>query len=64
MIMFEYTKLVLTKVSFDRNLFKKELIKSLRALQSEERQLLLLWCMSTFTLYQDIINEAVKSLTS
>ena len=61
--MFEYTKLVLTKVSFDRNLFKKELMKSLQLLQFEERRLLIVWCAATFTYYSDVISEVVRSVT-
>lgn len=60
--MYEYTKEILTKVSFDRALFRKELKKSVRWLKREERRLLKVWCISTFgSLYLDIIMEAFKT---
>ncbi len=61
--MYEYTKEILTKVSFDRALFKKELKKSIRWLKREEKNLLKLWCIATFgTLYLDVITEVFKSI--
>lgn len=40
----EYSQLVLGKVSFDRQLFRKELGKLLAFLSRRERLLLLRWC--------------------
>ena len=61
--MYEYTKEILTKVSFDRALFKKELKKAVRWLKNEERSLLQAWCIATFgAVYHDIIAEVFKSL--
>lgn len=61
--MYEYTKEILTKVSFDRALFKKELKKAVRWLKIEERHLLQAWCITTFgAIYQDVIAEVFKSL--
>ena len=62
--MFEYTKQILTKVSFDRNLFRKELIKSLRLLKRDERRLLKLWCVATFATYSDVIIDAFRKVHS
>ena len=62
--MFEYTKQILTKVSFDRNLFRKELIKSLRLLKRDERRLLRLWCVVTFATYSDVIIDALRKFHS
>jgi hypothetical protein len=62
--MFEYTKQILTKVSFDRNLFRKELIKSLRLLKRDERRLLKLWCVATFATYSDVIVDAFRKVHS
>ena len=62
--MFEYTKQILTKVSFDRNLFRKELLKALRILKREERRLLKVWCIATFAAYSDIVVEAFKKASS
>ncbi|MFM2136084.1 MAG: hypothetical protein RL021_1484 [Bacteroidota bacterium] len=64
MLMFDYTKLVLQKVSFDRSLFKKELSKSLNALQPSERQSLKIWCIATFTAYTDIVIEVFRKYSS
>ena len=62
--MFEYTKQILTKVSFDRNLFRKELIKALRILKGDERRLLKLWCVATFAAYSDVIIDAFRKFSS
>ena len=62
--MFEYTKQILTKVSFDRNLFRKELIKSLRILKGDERKMLKLWCVATFASYSDVIVDAFRKFSS
>ena len=62
--MYEYSKQILTKVSFDRNLFRKELIKSLRVLKREERRLLKIWCVATFAAYSDVIIDAFRKVSS
>lgn len=62
--MFEYTKEVLTKVSFDRALFRKELKKAVKWLKSEERRMLMVWCVATFGhRYSDIITEAFRHVS-
>ena len=60
--MFEYTKQILTKVSFDRNLFRKELVKALQLLKKEERRLLKIWCVASFAAYSDIILEVYRKV--
>ncbi len=56
--MLKYTEIVLLKVSFNRDLFKKELIKALKWLKREEVQILKTWCIINFgTVYLDVINE-------
>jgi hypothetical protein len=62
--MFEYTKQILTKVSFDRNLFRKELIKALRLLKKEEKRLLQIWCATTFVAYSDVIVEVFRKFST
>jgi hypothetical protein len=62
--MFEYTKQILTKVSFDRTLFRKELIKALRILKREERKLLKIWCVATFAAYSDVVIDAFRKFSS
>lgn len=62
--MFEYTKEVLTKVSFDKVLFTKELNKALKWLKGDERKMLMMWVMTTFGhRYMDIITEVFKKFT-
>lgn len=59
--MFEYTKQVLTKVSFDRKLFRKELTKAMKWLTSDEKKMLMIWCVTTFGhKYGDIITAAFR----
>lgn len=58
--MFELTKKILTKVSFDPQLFQKELSKALKWMTStEEIQRLREFCIKEFgTLYPSIVNKA------
>lgn len=46
--MLDYTKSILSKVSFDINLFKKELAKSYRYLMNNEREELKKWVLQNF----------------
>ncbi len=62
--MLEYSKTILQKVSFNRELFKKELIKSVRWLHKEEIILLQIWCLATFNdTYSDILNDVFFHLS-
>ena len=62
--MLEMTKVVLRKVSFDRGLFKKELIKALRWLKKDEIMVLKTWCLVTFAgKYDEIIMEVFETIT-
>lgn len=45
MIMLEYTKLILSKVSFDPQLFVKEYKKAIQWLSPEDANTLLQWCL-------------------
>ena len=58
--MFEYTKQILTKVSFDKNLFRKELTKAMRVLKKDERRLLKIWCVATFAAYTDVMLDVFR----
>ncbi len=61
--MLDYSKKLLSKVSFDRQLFKKELKKSIAWIKKEERLTLQIWCLSTFGhLYKDVIVESFNSM--
>ena len=62
--MFEYTKKVLLKVSFDRSLFRKELVKAATWLKQDEKHLLKLWCIATFGRhYYNIIAEVFNKVS-
>jgi hypothetical protein len=57
--MLEFCKNVLTKVSFDRLLFAKELKKSIKWLSREELVQLRSWCIQRFgAMYGDLIHES------
>ena len=61
--MFELSKNILEKVSFDKTLFRKELTKALKWLKHEERTLLVMWCIGTFHQYKEIILEVYKGIS-
>ncbi|MEO6301628.1 MAG: hypothetical protein ABIP51_00520 [Bacteroidia bacterium] len=46
--MFEFSKTILAKVSFDKTLFCKELIKAINWVKPDEKTLLKVWCLATF----------------
>ncbi len=55
--MLEMTKNVLRNVSFDKALFQKELKKATKWIAKDEYHQLKIWCMASFAMYSDIINE-------
>ncbi len=56
--MLRYTEIILEKVSFNRDIFKAELKKSLRWLKKEEVYILRAWCVIKFgKTHGDIIRE-------
>ena len=60
--MFELSKSVLQKVSFDKSLFGKELSKAVKWLKKDEALLLKAWCLATFGhVYRDVIMETFDS---
>ena len=62
--MFELSKNILEKVSFDKTLFRKELTKAVRWLKPDEKMLLMVWCLSTYgNQYKDVISEVYKNVT-
>lgn len=62
MAMLKYTETVLQKVSFNRELFKKELRKSIQWLKRDEVVLLQAWCIINFgNVYQDVITEVFNN---
>jgi len=61
--MFEFSKTILEKVSFDRSLFCKELKKAIKLIQPNEKTLLKVWCLATFgNEYQKEILEIFSSI--
>jgi hypothetical protein len=62
--MFELSKNILEKVSFDKTLFRKELTKAVKWLAPNEKLLLKVWCLGTFGhQYKDVIMEVYKNVT-
>lgn len=62
--MYELSKKILERVSFDRALFTKELKKALHWIKPDEKLLLKVWCLSTFGhMYKDIILEAFRNVS-
>ena len=61
--MFEYTKQILTKVSFDKNLFRKELTKAVQFLKKDERRLLKIWCVATFAAYYNVVIDVFRKFS-
>lgn len=64
MQMLEMSKLILQKVSFDKQLFAKELKKAVLWLQPDQKLMLKVWCLTTFgELYRDTIMDVFRNLT-
>lgn len=56
--MLEYIKTILQKVSFDKQLFEKELKKAIGLLVPEEVKQLKSWCYEKFSnLYLSVLNR-------
>ena len=57
--MLELCKEILTKVSFDKTLFQKELFKAIRWINSEELGVFKEWCLGMFgKKYPDVLQLA------
>tara|TARA_B100000945_G_C20310400_1_gene562535 strand:- start:96 stop:281 length:186 start_codon:yes stop_codon:yes gene_type:complete len=61
--MLEFSKKILNKVSFDKNLFKKELLKSVRWVSKKEVITLKIWALSTFSQYKNTIIEVFDQIS-
>ena len=61
--MLEFSKKILSKVSFDKNLFKKELLKSVRWVSKKEVITLKIWTLSTFSQYKNTILEVFDQIS-
>ncbi|MGQ1910892.1 hypothetical protein ACT3CE_14035 [Marinifilum sp. RC60d5] len=63
--MLEQTKIVLSNVSFDLGLFKKELIKAIKWLQPSEILDLKNWCSNNFSgQYDQLVSEVMQAQLS
>jgi hypothetical protein len=62
--MLDFSKKILSKVSFDKHLFKKELSKSIRWLSKKEVLSLKIWALTTFTQYKSITLEVFDQISS
>jgi hypothetical protein len=61
MKMIEYVKLILEKVSFEKELFEKELKKGLKLLSFKEIRELRKWCYERFgSIYRGILNRTFR----
>jgi hypothetical protein len=61
--MFEFSKSILEKVSFDKTLFCKELKKAINWVKPDEKTLLKVWCLATFgNVYQKEIQEIFSNI--
>jgi hypothetical protein len=58
--MLEMSKTILQRVSFDKKLFKKELLKAIKWLKPTERALLYAWCLAQFGMYRDVVLEVFR----
>jgi len=59
--MIEYAKIILPKVSFSEELFRKELNKCIHWVEPDQVQKLYLWCFENFNeMYPDVLNEVFK----
>ena len=61
--MLEFSKKILSKVSFDKNLFRKELRKSTVWLNKKEVITLKIWALTTFSQYKNTILEVFDKLS-
>ena len=61
--MLEFSKKILSKVSFDKNLFKKELSKSIKWLNKKEVLTLKMWALTTFSQYKSTILKVFDQIS-
>ena len=61
--MLEFSKKILSKVSFDKKLFRKELSKSVRWLSKKEVVTLKIWTLTTFSQYKNTILEVFDQIS-
>ena len=55
--------MVLQKMSFDKNLFRKELVKAMNWLGAEDVNVLKAWCFATYSdSYADVFDEVFEKV--
>lgn len=63
--MLEYAKIILPKVSFSKDLFRKELIKCIHWVEESQLHELQTWCFQTFNgIYPDVLSEAFAGVAA
>ena len=63
--MLDYAKVILPKVSFSKQLFRKELVKCINWLKPSEVSELHDWCYSNFKeIYPDVLEEVFSSVAA
>lgn len=63
--MIEYAKVILPKVTFSRELFRKELYKCIGWIEKDEMEELRRWCQENFgEMYPDILAEAFDHIAA
>jgi hypothetical protein len=61
--MLEYAKVILPKVSFSKELFRKELIKCIGWVEEDQRDELYDWCYENFKeIYPEIISSVFTKI--
>ena len=61
--MLEFSKKILSKVSFDKYLFQKELQKSIQWMNKKDVIHLKIWALITFSQYKNTILEVFDNLS-
>ena len=61
--MLEFSKKILSKVSFDKILFKKELRKSVNWMNKKDIIHLKIWTLTTFSQYRNTILEVFDNIS-
>lgn len=61
--MLEFSKNILSKVSFDKSLFQKELQKSVYWIKKKDLMHLKLWTLTTFSQYRDVILKVFDNIS-
>lgn len=63
--MLEYAKIILPKVSFSKELFRKELNKCIHWVEPEQINELYKWCNENFNeMYPDVLAEAFADIAA